>query len=253
VSRLVLLGTAAAVPNASHENTYMVLEGRSSAVMIDCAGGPIGRLEQAGVPYSKLSAVIVTHIHPDHAYGLPLLLMGLWLLGRQDLLPVYALRIVGAQLRAVMDAYEWDDWPRFFPVEFEAIDEQVGATVFENADFRITAVLNRHMVPTVALRVEDKANGFVVAYSSDTAPSDEVVQLARDADLLLHEAAGATPGHSSAAMAGDVARKAGAKKLILVHYQVHADPATLAAEAQSAFDGPVEVAQDMAEYALTSN
>jgi len=229
----------------------MVVEGRSSAVMIDCAGSPIGRLEQAGVPYSKLSAVIVTHIHPDHAYGVPLLLMGLWLLGRKDRLPVYALRIVGAHLRAVMDGYEWSDWPRFFPVEFEAIDEQVGAPVLENADFRITAALNRHMVPTIALRIENKADGFVVAYSSDTAPSDEVVQLARGADLLLHEAAGATPGHSNAAMAGEVARKAGARKLILVHYQVHADPAALAAEARSTFDGPVEVAQDLAEYALT--
>jgi ribonuclease Z len=250
MSRLVLLGTAAALPNASHENTYMVVEGHGGSVMIDCAGGPIGRLEQAGVPHAKLSAVIITHIHPDHAYGLPLLLMGLWLLGREDRLRVHALRIVGAQLRAVMDAYEWGDWPRFFPVDFEPVEEHVGAPVLENDDFRITAALNQHMVPTLSLRIENKASGFVVAYSSDTAPCDEVIRLARGADLLLHEAAGATPGHSSAAMAGQVARKAGAKKLVLVHYQVHADPATLAREAQSEFDGPIEVAQDLAEYAI---
>lgn len=250
MSRLVLLGTAAAVPNASHENTYMVLEGQTGAVLIDCAGSPIGRLEQAGVAHARLTAVIVTHIHPDHAYGLPLLLMGLWLLGRSDALSVHALDTVAARLRAVMDAYEWHEWPRFYPVTFEPIDERAGALVLDNDDFHITAARNRHMVPTVALRIENKRNGRVTAYSSDTAPSQEVVALARNADLLLHEAAGATPGHSSAAMAGQVAGQAGAKKLVLVHYQVQADPAALAAEAHTTFDGPIEVAQDMAEYPI---
>jgi ribonuclease Z len=228
----------------------MVLEGAGGAIMIDCAGSPIGRLEQAGVPHSRLSAVIITHIHPDHAYGFPLLLMGLWLLGRTDRLPVYALGVVSKKLRAVMDAYEWSDWPRFYPVDFGSVDEQVGALVLDNADFRISAARNEHMVPTIGLRIENKANGYVVAYSSDTAPCAAIVQLARGADLLIHEAAGATPGHSSAAHAGEIAREAGVKKLVLVHYQVFSDPAQLAADAQAAFGGPVEVAQDMAEYTI---
>ena len=245
-----MLGTAAAVPNASHENTYLVLQGQTGAVMIDCAGSPVARLEQAGVPHADVHDVIVTHVHPDHAYGLPLLLMGLWLLGRTAPLRVIALDTVAARLRSIMDAYEWTEWPRFYPVSFVPIDERPGALVLDNDDFRITASRNRHMVPTVGLRVESKRGGRVMAYSSDTAPSREIVELARGADLLLHEAAGATPGHCSAAMAGEIASQAGAKKLVLVHYQVKDDPAALAAEARTTFNGPVEVAQDMAEYAM---
>jgi len=228
----------------------MVLEGASGSVLIDCAGSPIGRLEQAGVPYSYLRSVIITHIHPDHAYGFPLLLMGLWLLGRTDRLRVHALGVVAKRLRAVMDAYEWHDWPRFYPVDFEAVDDRPGAVVLDNTDFRITASRNQHLVPTISIRIENKASGYVTAYSSDTAPCEALVDLARGADLLIHEAAGATPGHSSAAMAGEMAAKAGVKKLVLVHYQVYADPAQLAADAQAAFGGPVEVAQDMAEYTV---
>ncbi len=250
MARLVLLGTAAAVPDASHENTYMVLEGRHGAVLIDCAGSPIGRLEQAGVPHANLHDVVITHIHPDHAYGLPLLLMGLWLLGRTERLRVYALNGVADRLREVMDAYEWGDWPRFYPVDFVPIEDRVGAPVLDNADFRISAARNEHMVPTIALRIENKANGFVTAYSGDTAPCGAVVTLARGANLLIHEAAGPTPGHSSATMAGEIAREAGVEQLLLVHYQVSADPAELAAEAEAAFGGPVEVAQDLAEYAI---
>ncbi|HEY4691305.1 MAG TPA: MBL fold metallo-hydrolase [Anaerolineae bacterium] len=250
MARLVLLGTSAAVPDASHENTYMVLQGPGGAVMIDCGGSPIGRLEQAGVPHASLNAVIITHIHPDHAYGLPMLLMGLWLLGRTARLPVYALGTVSARLNSVMDAYDWGDWPRFYPVDFAPIEERVGAPVLENADFRITAARNEHMVPTIGVRIENKATGFVTVYSSDTAPCEAILTLARGADVLIHEAAGATPGHSNAMQAGEIARQAEAKKLVLVHYQVHADPSALAAEAQATFGGPVEVAQDMAEYTV---
>ena len=228
----------------------MVLDGPGGAVLIDCAGSPIGRLEQAGVPFTALNDVVITHIHPDHAYGFPLLLMGLWLLGRKTPLRVHALGSVLTRLQAVMEAYDWNDWPRFYPVLFEAVEEEIGAPVLETADFRITAARNQHMTPTIGLRIEQRTNGRVAAYSSDTSPCDEIVELARGADLLFHEASGGTPGHSSAAMAGETARKAGVKKLVLVHYQVGADPGALAEEAEVAFGGPVEVAQDLAEYAL---
>jgi len=248
MARLVMLGTAAAVPDAAHENTYMVLDGPDGAVLIDCAGSPIGRLEMAGVAHTRLRAVVITHLHPDHSYGLPMLLMGLWLQGRTERLVVYAPDSVASRLTTIMDAFEWSSWPKFFPVEFQAIAPQPGAPVLETGDFRITASRNQHMVLTIALRIENRATGRVTVYSSDTAPCDAVVDLARGADLLVHEAAGSTLGHSSAAMAGLVASQAGAKKLILVHYQVGANPDLLAAEARTAFDGPVEVAQDMAEY-----
>jgi len=196
----------------------------------------------------RLRAVVITHLHPDHSYGLPMLLMGLWLLGRRESLAVHAPDNVTSRLRRIMESFEWADWPHFFGVDFLPIADRPGAFVLETDDFRITASRNQHMVPTVALRIENRSTGYVVAYSSDTAPCDAVVDLARNADLLLHEAAGSTLGHSNAAMAGQVAGQAGAKKLVLVHYPVDADPIELAEEAQATFAGSVEVAQDLAEY-----
>jgi ribonuclease Z len=59
----------------------------------------------------------------------------------------------------------------------------------------------------------------VVAYSCDTAPSDAIVDLARGADVLVHEAQqGEVPGvHSTYEQAADVAFRANVRKLILVH------------------------------------
>jgi ribonuclease Z len=83
-----------------------------------------------------------------------------------------------------------------------------------------------------------------------------VVAYARDADLLVHEVYDPEDdakrahafGHSTAAEAGRVAREAaGAKRLILPRFRSGClvDPAELAAEAASAFGGPVETACDL--------
>src|SRR3972149_598343 len=118
---LVVLGSAATVPDAAHENTYMVLDGDHGSILIDCAGSPIGRLERAGVSLSSLRSIIITHIHPDHAYGLPILLMSLWLLGRREPLRIYAPAMVIGRLHTIMAAYGWGDWPHFYPVDFVEI------------------------------------------------------------------------------------------------------------------------------------
>ncbi|MBM3150409.1 MAG: ribonuclease Z, partial [Chloroflexi bacterium] len=82
MARLILLGSGAALPDASRDNTYMVIEGRESSILIDCAGSPLHKLQAVGVDLNTLEALIVTHHHPDHIYGVPALLLGLWLYGR---------------------------------------------------------------------------------------------------------------------------------------------------------------------------
>lgn len=90
---------------------------------------------------------------------------------------------------------------------------------------------------------------MVLAYSSDTEPCDAMVELARDADILIHEAATNTLGHSSAAQAGEIARRAGARRLVLIHYRPSPRKYDRwREEATAAFGGPVELAQDFGEY-----
>jgi ribonuclease Z len=248
--RLIVLGSAAAVHDAVHENTYMVLASARESILIDCAGNPIGRLQRAGVPLDTLTTVIITHHHPDHIYGLPILLMDLWLLGRTRPLKIHAPAPTIKALQIIMAAHDWDQWPGFYPVEFVEIPIEAGANVLETEDFSITAAPGEHFMPVVGLRVTNRATGYSCMYTSDSAPIDSLKQLAQKANLLLHETAGHTIGHSSAADAGRMAREAQVDKLILIHYQVYADPEALVAEARSEFAGPIEVAQDFAEYLL---
>jgi ribonuclease Z len=249
VAKVVVLGTAAAVPDEAHANTYMAIEGEGGFFLVDCVGGPLVRLRHAGLLPERLRGLVITHFHPDHVCGVPILLMNIWLLGRTDPLPVYGLQDVVDRYNAMMDLFRWDEWPGLFSTPCHTVSEKVGAVVLEDDEFRVTGAPVEHVVPTLGLRIESKRSGGVVVYSSDTSPCDAVVALARDADILFHEAAKDTLGHSSAAQAGEVARRAGAGRLVLIHYR----PAPQkydrwVAEAAATFGGPVELAQDFGEY-----
>ena len=249
MARIVTLGTAAVVPDETHANTHLAVEGEQGFFLVDCADSPLVRIQRAGLALERLRGLIITHFHPDHVFGVPILLNNVWLLGRTDPLPVYGLQDALERFKAMMDLFRWQDWPGLFPVPCHTVAEEVGALVLEDEEFRITSAPVKHLVPTIGLRIENKRSGNVVAYSSDTSPCDAVLALARDADILIHEAAGNTLGHSGAAQAGESARQAGAGRLVLIHYR----PAPhkydrWIKEASVAFGGPVELAQDFGEY-----
>lgn len=249
MARLIVLGSAYAVPDAAHENTHLALKSEHGVIMIDCAAHPTVRLQKARLEFDAITDLILTHFHPDHVYGTPLLLMDMWLLGRQNKLRVHGLHHCLSRMEDLMGFFHWDEWPNFYPIAFHRLPERENMLVIDNGDFRIISTPVRHLVPTIGLRIENKASGRVVAYSCDTEPCPEFVRLAHGADVMIHDAAGATIGHSNASQAGAIAAEAGANELYLIHYDVHhLDEARLIAEARDSFAGEVRLAKDFMEF-----
>ncbi|MRR32441.1 MBL fold metallo-hydrolase, partial [bacterium] len=81
---IVILGSANAVPDENHGNTHLAILEGTRAILVDCTGSPIVELQHNGVAPEALTDLILTHFHPDHVSGVPLLLMDLWLLGRKQ-------------------------------------------------------------------------------------------------------------------------------------------------------------------------
>lgn len=246
--KLIVLGSSYAVSNKDHENTHFVLKGEQGSVLIDCVGSSLIRLEQVGVDTDSLNDVILTHCHPDHISGVPTFLMSLWLLGRKAPLNIYGLDNTLDCVEKIMDLYEWREWPNFFPVIFHQLPAMEMSSVLTNGDFRIFSSPVRHIIPNIGLRIESLTGGKVIAYSCDTELCPEVVRLGADADILLHEATGQSYGHSSAAQAGEAAKKAGVKSLYLIHYPPHQfGSQEILDQAGSDFPGDVRFAEDFQE------
>ena len=243
MAKLTFLGTASAVPDKDHHNTHFLLESSDRVILVDCSGNPVVRLNQIFIDPLNLTDIVLTHFHPDHVSGLPLLLMDLWLLGRKEKLDIYGLQDVVDRAKKMMDLYEWQDWRDFYPVIFHCLKAEENASLINTDQTKLWAFPVCHMVPGIGLKIN--LSGRTICYSSDTAPCDAVMKMATSVDLLIHEASGESFGHTSAEQAGKIAQQAGVKKLCLIHYDPKMESEKLIAQAKTSFSGDVIVADDL--------
>ncbi len=241
---LVILGTAASIATEDHQNTHMAVEDSAGAILIDCVASPTVRLAKAGIELDDVNDLVLTHFHPDHVTGVPLLLMNMWLSGRRKALRVYGLHHCLKRVEDMMAFYDWENWPDFFPVAFHRLPEREGVTLVETEETRVVSSPVDHLIPTLGLRFESRGSGRCIAYSCDTAPSPKVERLAQGCQLLIHEATGEAPGHSSPSQAGQVASRSDVEKLMLIHYPPQEDLEDWLNQAKQAFEGEVDLARD---------
>ncbi len=97
--------------------------------------------------------------------------------------------------------------------------------------------------------------GRKIVYADDTRPSERVVELARDADVLIHdctlsddlEERALESGHSTPKLAAEIAKKASVRKLILVHMSPrYPNTSELLGQAKKVFSNSI-VAHDLME------
>ena len=247
--RLTFLGTAPAVASADQDHIYLLLDGPAGFWLIDCGGSAAYQLLRMGYDPLNLQGIILTHGHADHIYGLPVFVQDLWLRGRRDPLPIYGNAPTIERTRALLDLFVNEFMLGY--VEYHVISQSPGSLAVETPDFKVLSTPTVHSFPSHALRFEPKHSERVVVYSADTAPTASVVELARGADLLIHEAsvletASLEIGHSTAAEAASVAAESGVPELWLVHSHpdLHRNGQELLQEAHRIFSGKLYLAKD---------
>lgn len=253
MTRVIFLGTAAALPTDDRGNSALALLGDPSepGLLIDCGDGVYRALVRAEVGPDAIGDIFITHAHIDHIGGLPSLIESFRLAGRRRPLRVFALPepMMIAQRLLEVFAFELtlDAWP--FPVSLTTVDEESKLS-FLGAPTRLYRM--RHSVPSAGLRIE-LASG-ALAYTCDTEPNPAIQTLGQQARILITECttlhknvAMARMGkHMTALEAGQQAAECGAESLALVHLGVAEgwSAAMASAEAAQAFTGPIITPQD---------
>lgn len=253
MAHVTLLGTGSAWSGPTRENTYILVEGKQSKILVDCGGGPAQRLAAAGVDIASIDSVILTHTHPDHIYGWPVFALDAWMAKRRETVHVYGLRDTIKAARMILRAVQADQWPKFFPIRYHQVDPEGSSLIFVTHDFSVSATLTNHFVPTIALRFNSTETGDSIAYSCDTSPSDRIVDLSYGVKYLFHEATTldiSAPGHTSAAQAGVQATRANAQALVMLHLPPDVKPGLWRAAARREFKGLVVVARDLQSFSF---
>jgi ribonuclease BN (tRNA processing enzyme) len=133
------------------------------------------------------------------------------------------------------------------------IEEYSSGDQLEIGEIRASFHPVPHFVETFAIRITADGSGDFV-YGADCRPGDEIVEIARDADLLIIEATLPRPertgvrGHLTPEEAGEHAKRAGAKRVVITHISDELGDEWARDEAERGFDGPVEIAHEGATY-----
>jgi ribonuclease Z len=246
------LGTSASVPSAARDTTSLLFENGERATLVDCGGAIVARLGAIGIDPLQVDDIIITHVHSDHVYGLPLFLDNLALLGRRTPLTIRCHPEHTGFVNDLIALFGGSGLPFRVETAALALTASMPARI---GGLSLTAAPSDHgRMACAAVRL-DGSRGAVV-YSSDTRPAESVVELARGAHTLVHEATfphtdrGRWGVHSTAREAGEVAAQAGVRRLLLTHvgHPYHDDVAMLEKEARKTFGRRVEVARELAAY-----
>ena len=257
--KVTVLGKSPAWQDAGGACSGYLLSDGETNVLLDCGNGVFAKL-RAQIDYTRVDAVVITHMHADHFIDLIPYSYALLLTPRQQPVPVAGHpgtddparpRLVvppGAtgMLRTVVGA--WGD-EQLVEQAFH-LEEYDTSSVVEVGSLTFTFAEVPHFILTHAVNVISADGGGRLTFGADCRPCEELVDVARDTDLLLVEATLPRPertgirGHLTPGEAGEHGRLAGAKRVVLTHISDELDAEWARAEGSEAFGGDVDVARE---------
>jgi ribonuclease BN (tRNA processing enzyme) len=238
--QVTIVGWAGSFPSAASPASCYLVEADRFRLVLDLGNGALGALQQY-TALSDVDAICLSHLHADHCIDMLSysVFQNYHPAGQRPRIPVYGPAGTLDRLEQALGSHSM--------TMAQAFDVRtLTPGTIEIGPLTITTGRMRHPVETFGFRIEHA--GQVLAYSADTGPTDELIRLARGADVLLAEAS-FTDGpnlpsglHLTAREAAEHAAAAGAGELVLTHLVAWNDPAVSLAQAAAAYGGSLRLA-----------
>lgn len=240
--RLTLLGTGTIRSQDGRACTSILLESSESTFLIDCGSGSWLRLHELKRGINHIDHIFLTHFHPDHISDLiPLLFSRYHAISP----PSHAVRIYGAPgliklYKGLSEAFGvWMNDSRFQVTELTKPLSQI-------SDFQVTNFALNHAPESIGYRFKKAQK--VISISGDSGPCPELIELCRNADIAILECSfpddQPDEHHLTPSRAGQIARQAGVKKLILSHFYPEVLRENIMLQASRNFSGEIQLAKD---------
>ncbi len=243
---IIILGSGTGIPTARRSSPGLVVKTGEKPILFDSGSGSLHQLSLAGIDYHQIHYLFYTHFfHPDHVNDLTAILFAnkydrperektLNIIGPRGMKNFYR------NIRRLFPLFE--RMP--FPVNIqEVMDDQI---TLDSAIITSKPLFHQE-VDCVGYRIE--SGGKVVIYTGDTDYCPNLIELGKDADLLISECSFPdqfkVAGHLSPRLAGEIATKTRAKQLLLTHLYPICDDYDIRGEVKNNFSGEVMVAEDL--------
>ena len=247
--KLVILGSGTSVPHARRASPAFWLETESGSILLDVSSDAAHRMAQEGLDWPSLDAIWVSHFHLDHLGGLaPFLFSTKWApqtRERRKPLKIYGARGLRKLFDAINNTNEYELLDQ--PFEILIIEVEPGDQIEILPGLRATTFSTPHTRESLAIRFTDNRSASLV-YTSDTGYSEELIQFAKGANVLLMECSFRKNKpmltHLELADAMRLALACNPQRLVLTHLYPDWDNFDLVAEAKALWPGETIEATD---------
>lgn len=289
---IIFLGTSSAVPTLERNHPSIALRAFAEVMLFDCGEGTQRQLIEAKISPMKITKIFISHFHGDHILGLGGLIQSLGFRGREKDLDIYGpkglQRIINAisnfgyfQINYNLNIHEIDDGTIIeteeYVVECAKVEHNIPSYAYSIREKKKPLFLRKKAeelgIPPGPLygklhkgeEVEfegriikpeqvlgEAKKGKKISYSGDTRPCEEMIRLARDSDILIHESTyeaedhqrAVDNSHSTSVEAAEIAREANVNELVLTHISTrYTSDENILSEAQKVFKN-TKVAKD---------
>jgi ribonuclease BN (tRNA processing enzyme) len=261
--RLTILGKSPSWQDAGGACSGYMIEDDGVCVVLDCGNGVFSKLRRFR-DYTRVDAVVISHLHADHFLDLVPFSYALTYAPRQQPVPVdrwpgvecpACPRLITPRgsretYRRVVGAWGNDD---LIENAFD-LHEYDGESPLEIGSMRIRFATVPHFTETFAIDIASTNGGGRITYGADCSPNEQLVEFAQGTDLLIVEATLPRPertgmrGHLTPEEAGQHATRAGVKRVLLTHVSDELDELWVRRCAGKAFAGRIDVAAEGAVY-----
>ena len=246
--RVTILGAGTALPAKGRSPAGLYVEAGGEHVLFDAGPGTLQRLRAAGVSIFELDRVFLTHYHLDHCLDFASLLFALRIPdpARVKPLVVYGPPGLKQLYRRLNSAFHGWLAPRSYPLWLKELKE----TTLRFRGAAVTSRWMRHSTQALGYRLE--AGGKRIAYSGDTDVCENIVELGRNAHLLILECSMTderkAAGHLTPTECGRIADAANCRHLVLTHFYPVFKGYDIRKRVRRSFGGRVSLARDLASF-----
>jgi ribonuclease BN (tRNA processing enzyme) len=247
---VTILGSGTCVPSLKRSSCSSLMRTGGNILLFDSGVGTMRRLLEAGVEIFDVSFIFYSHFHPDHTGELaPFLFSNKYPDGSRRKKPLTLVAGNGflkfyKNLKLVYG--HWIELDTNLLNIIELDNTNYDQRRFDN--FKVESIPVEHNPESIAYRITG-SDGISVVYSGDTDFSDNLVMLSKDADLLICESALPdelkVKGHLTPSLAGEIAKRANVRKLVLTHFYPECDRADVEKECRKTYAGPLVLAEDL--------
>ena len=234
------LGTGNAFADGGRSHACYHLEAPGTSVLLDCGGSSLPAIKRAVDPRA-IQAIAITHLHGDHFGGIPYFVMDQHFGGRTTPLTIGGPREL--QDRATRaGAALYADFFGAVTIGYEVAYVTLGETAATFGRAEVTAHPVRHVAASDPHGLRVRVDGKVIAYSGDARWSDELVALAKGADLFICEATNyskSDPAHLCYTELLANRAQLDCKRMILTHLGAQTQAHLAELELETAHDGMV--------------